>query len=300
MFYEDDDGQMTFSNISTDKSNMVVQANALIKSRQDLSLNEKKLICIIISQIVADDMEFKPYIVSPSELAGMVGNMDSVNMYHNAQDICDSIMRKHLEIRSEDGSWKKIQWVSMCEYNSKTKKIQILLNDNLKPYLIGLAQAGYYAQFAEENILPMNSIYSIRLFELINEAIKTKILPQTGTRVRINKSDIIDACMMYKRDHRGKILIDSETKEPVEKYNKLSMFKKRVIQTACEEISELSMYYVPYESDDPDKCVKFIKKGREVVAFDFYVNMIYREPNSISKNTYFGDDNHFYVHGDEA
>ena len=163
---------------------------------------------------------------------------------------------------------------------------------------MGLAQAGYYAQFAEENILPMNSIYSIRLFELINEAIKTRTIPRTGTRVRIDRRDIIDACMMYKRDCRGKILLDSETKKPVEKYDKLSMFKKRVIQTACEEISKLSIYYVPYESDDPDKCVKFIKKGREVVAFDFYVNLICQEPKPISKNACLGGGNHFYIHGD--
>ena len=271
MFYEDDTGQLTYSQISMDVRNQVVQSNTMIRGRQDLSLTEAKLIRIIMMQIIGNDLEFKPYSLSPGELAKLVGNSDSVNMYHNAKAICDGIMKKQLEIVSDDGSWIKYQWVSQCEYNARTKKILIMLNDKLAPFLLGLVQKGYYTQYSLDNTLQMNSIYALRVFELIQESLKTKLLPLDGTRITLNKQTIIDACMLYKTDRRGELVLDGN-KKPMEKYSSVSMLRQRIIKIACDEISDKTEYYIPYESDDPEKCVKPVKQGREVVGFDFYIN----------------------------
>ena len=284
--YYDQEGQMTFSMISTRTSNSVVQANPLIKARQNLTLNQKKLISVIIMQIIADDVDFKPYELSPSELSNMLGQADSSNLYHRSKEMCDSLMSKKLEITQEDGSWEKYQWVQHCKYNAKTKKIEIMLNTSLRPFLLGLVKNGYYTQYELRNVLDLHSIYAVRIFELIQEKIKRpgkKPLPMEGLRVKIDKQTIIDACMLYQVDGKDRIIYDEETKKPKEKYPKLSRFKEIVIKKACEEISANTDYYVPYASADPEKCVKFEKKGRDVVAFSFYVNTHSHEPHFLEK-----------------
>ncbi len=276
--YEDQDGQLTFSSISTDTSAMVVQSNTMIKGRQDLSLNEAKLVRIIMMQILANDLDFKPYTVSPGEFAMLVGNVDSVNMYHKSKDLCDSLMRKNLEIVSDDGSWVKYNWVSMCRYNSRSKKIEVKLNPDLKPFLLGLVEKGFYTQYTLDNTLNMSSIYAIRIFELLQEAIKSRVLPKNGTKVVLTKDTIINACMIYKQDKKSGAIILGPDKQPVEKYERISQFKEKVIETACREITANTIYYVPYNAknkEHPEWKVGFIKSGREITAFEFYVNTKY-------------------------
>ena len=167
-----------------------------------------------------------------------------------------------------------------------TKKIEIMLNTSLKPFLLGLVRNGYYTQYELKNVLDLHSIYAVRIFELIQEKIKLpgkKPLPMDGVRVRIEKQTILDACMLYQVDGKDRIIYDEETKKPKEKYPKLSRFKEIVIKKACEEISANTDYYVPYSSADPEKCVKFEKKGRDVVAFNFYVNTHSHEPDFIDR-----------------
>ncbi len=276
--YEDFDGQITFNPISTNLSNYVVMDNNLIFGRQNLSINEIKLTRLIMMQIVAEDMNFRFYEVSPADFSRIIGHSNASNLYHCAEDLCVGLMQKHVEVKAADGSWEKINWVSVCRYNAKNKKIEIKLNPDLAPLLLGLVKKGFYTQYPMETISGMTSVYAIRIFELLLASIKTKTLPPNGTRVEISRQDIVDACMLYKYDSKGKVLIDQETKRPVEKYPKMCHIKNRVIAYACKEICENTNYYVPFESEgDPDKCVKNIKKGKEIVAFSFYVNMKYHE-----------------------
>ncbi len=286
-FYEED-GQMTFSTISTDTRNKVVQANPMIRGRQNLNLNQKKLVLVMIMQVLANDVEFKPFEVSPAEFSSLIGNSDSSNMYHRAKALCDSLMKKQLEILSDDGSWEKHQWVQFCRYDSKTKRMQIMLNPSLKPYLLGLVSKGGYTQYTIDNTLSMTSIHAIRIFELIQEAIRTRTLPKEGMRVRIERQTIVDACTLYKTNEKtDEILIDPATKKPIEIYPKFSHLKKYVIKPACEEICKNTNFYVPFEAEDPenpDKCVKFHRRGREIQVIDFFVNEAFHEDMFYTKD----------------
>ncbi len=277
---EEFDGQMIFSNINTNPSNYVVMDNSLIMARQNLSLQEFKLIRLIIMQIIANDLDFRFYEVSPADFARIIGNQDISNIYHAANSLCDGLMSKKIELCSEDGSWVKYNWTSMARYDSKTKKMQIKLNSDLKPFLLGLVEKGYYTQYSYDNIAQMSSTHAGRIFEMLLANIKTHKLPNEGISIILTKQQIIDGCMLYKKDKKGNILIDPETKQPVEKYERISQLKAKVIKKACEEITDKTMYYVPFETEDGDKKhgVEDIKSGKSIVAFKFYINMIYH-PN---------------------
>lgn len=253
MYEIENDGQFSFYPISTNETNLVVQSNNLITARQNLTLNEAKLIRIIIMQIVAQDVEFKPYEVSISEFSKLIGNEDGSNMYRRAKDFTDRLQTKKVSFHSSDGSWQSIVWTPTCSYNSKTKKIQIRLNDDLKPYLLNLIEAGFYTQYPLGIALSFSSVHALRMYELITSKMPYKILPKNGTSIYLSVQEIRDACMLFKTDKKGNL-----TQEP--KFEKISQLKERVLNIAVREIENLTSFRIEYSD---------VKEGKSIVGFNF-------------------------------
>lgn len=278
--YEEHDGQLVFNDINTNLSNYVAMSNNLIMGRQNLTLQEFKLVRLIIMQIIANDLDFRAYEVSPADFARIIGNQDISNIYHVANKLCDSLMSKKFQLISDNGSWMKFNWTSYAAYDATTKKMRIKLNSDMKPLLLRLVEKGYYSQYTFDNIAQMTSTYAGRLFEMLLANIKTKQLPEEGVSVVLTKQQIVDGCMLYKQDSACNLILDPETKQPIEKYERISQLKEKVIKKACEEITDKTMYYVPFKTEDGLKChgVEDIKSGKSIVAFKFYINMIYH-PN---------------------
>ena len=240
------DGQLSFD-FSLDKDNYVVQANDLIGGKQALKLNSAKLIRAAIMQIVPEDDELKPYVVSIKEIAELLGVSES-NLYRDIDDITDDIIKNPVFIRqaiNRQIKWVKIPWVSQCEYNSDVG-VSIQLNDNLRPFLIRLKE--HYTQYTLDNILCMKSVYAIRIFELLQERIMTRVLPKEGQYIEISLQELRQCC-------------DCE-----EKYPRFTHFKDRVIEPARREINELTMLRMEYE---------YVKEGKSVVAIRFHMNVMY-------------------------
>lgn len=245
------DGQMCVFNFCTDPRNYVVQANSLIGGRQALKLNSAKLIRSAIMQVVKEDDELKPYIITIKDFAKLL-QVDESNIYKYADEITDDIIKNPVYVRGErgkSGNWMKIPWVSKCEY-SPDVGISIKLNEELKPFLINLKD--HYTQYTLQEVLAMRSVYAIRIFELLQSRIMTKILPKEGIYIDISVQEIKECC------------------ECVDKYKEFSNFKIKVLDKAKDEINRVTMYAMDYS---------YIKKGRTVVGIKFYVNMCYHVHN---------------------
>lgn len=252
------EGQLSF-NFSLNTGNYVVQANELVGGKQSLKLNSAKLIRAAIMQIVPEDKELKPYIVTIKELSELLKVSES-NLYRDIDDITDDIMKKPIFVKrviKDNVKWVKIAWVTRCEYNSDVG-VSIKLNDDLKPFLLQLKE--HYTQYTLDNIMAMKSTYSIRIFELLQEKVKKKVLARCGEYVQITVQELRECC-------------DCE-----DKYKSFNNFKTRVLDTACKEINDLTMFRVKYD---------YVKHGRSIVAIVFHVNMSYHsetgELNGTSK-----------------
>lgn len=240
------EGQLSF-NFTMDTENYVVQANDLIGGKQSLKLNSAKLIRAAIMQIVPEDEELKPYIITIKELSGLLKVSES-NLYRDIDEMTDDIIKNPVFIKEVDRKqvkWIKIPWVTRCEYNSDVG-VSIRLNDDLKPFLLKLKE--HYTQYSLDNILTMKSTYSIRIFELLQEKIKSRMIGRAGEDVKISVQEIRECC-------------DCE-----DKYQSFNNFKTRVIDAACKEINALTMYRVKYN---------YLKDGRTVIAILFHVDMAY-------------------------
>lgn len=241
------EGQLSFD-FCLDTRNYVCQANSLVGGKQALKLNSAKLIRAAIMQVVRDDEELKPYIITISELAELL-NVPKSNIYRDIDDITDDILNNPVYIREDVGKkvrWIKIPWVTRCEYNSDIG-VALKLNDELKPFLINLKD--HYTQYTLDSILVMKSVYAIRIYELLQSEIMTRILPRAGTDIELSVETLKECC-------------GCESKA----YNTFSNFRNRVIDIAVKEINEKTLYTLSYD---------YVKKGKSVIGLIFHINMKY-------------------------
>lgn len=241
------DGQLSFD-FCLDTKNYVCQANSLIGGKQALKINSAKIIRAAIMQVVRDDEDLRPYIISVGELAELL-NVSKSNIYRDIESIIDDILNNPVYIKEETEKkvrWIKIPWVTRCEYNSNIG-IAIKLNDELKPFLLNLKE--HYTQYTLDSILVMKSVYAIRIYELLQSKIMTKTLPKEGTDIELSVGTIKECC-------------GCENKA----YNTFSNLRNRVIDVAVKEINEKTLYTLSYT---------YIKKGKSVIGMIFHINMKY-------------------------
>ena len=236
------EGQLTFE-MCLNTEHFVVQSNALVGGKQALKLNSAKLVRAAIMQIKPEDQEILPYKITISELAELLGVSQS-NIYRDINEITDDIIRNPVfirEITEKRIRWVKIPWVAFCTYDSDVG-VAIKLNDDLKPFLLNLKE--HYTQYELAEVLAMKSVYAIRIFEMLQEKIKVRHLPDDGMDVEMSVQEIRECC-------------DCE-----DKYEKFSHLKSRVIDAAVSEIERTTLYSLTYD---------YIKKGKTVIGFVFHM-----------------------------
>lgn len=234
-----------------DAENQVVMSNDLIKGKSNLSLNELKLLRLTIMQVLAEDKDFMTYQVKIQDLAEIL-DITSQSLYRDVMEMCKHLLQEIVCVG--DGNpkhkWKMFQWCSTCEYEDGI--ITIKLHDKLKPYLIQLKE--HYTQYMLQDILMLKTVYAVRLYELIREEMKSqKVYADKTATVSLDVDTIRKAT-------------DTENK-----YEKMGMFKQRVIDSAVSEINDKSRFNVTYE---------YIKKSRKIVGFKFKIeskNNIYKD-----------------------
>src|SRR5699024_9704752 len=140
-----------------------------------------------------------------------------------------------------DGKPVKSHWVSQAKYLDNEAIIEIMLTPAVVKEItrIDAKEAKtLFTRFALEQVAPMNSVYSVRLYELLNQWKQAK---------KVNFELGV---------FRGQLRIE------VDEYKAMSDFKKRVLDLAVSEINEKSDLKVSYEQ---------VKKGVAIVGFKFKV-----------------------------
>lgn len=240
-----------------DSSNYVVQSNSLVEAKQNLSINAAKIIRGAIMQIRAEDDVFMPYCLNITELAEFLGISRS-NLYRDVDKIRTELLTSNVQFKQVTGRrerWVGFPWVSVCEYDSELG-FSIQLNPALKPYLLSLQRS--YTQYTFEEIKATSSVYSLRIFEMIQARIKIKKLPINGLYIEIPIQTIKEA-------------LDCE-----DKYERTFNFKTKVLDIAVRDINENTTYRVSYE------CIK--TSGRAFDTVRFYVNMSYHPQRYLPQN----------------
>lgn len=223
--------------------NTVVKTNRLNMAIQNLSLAEIRLIQLAI----IDAREYGKGIdtVTPLSIhASRYSEAFNVSR-HAAYDAMTNaeanLFKRYFTFLDEsDGLPTKSTWITQVKYDKKNAIIQIIFAPavvNEITRIDGIEQ--FFSQYALEQIAEMTSMYSIRLYELLNQWKVAKKTP-------VFKLEIF----------RGQLGVG------VNEYKRMSDFKRRVLDLAVNEINEKSDLKVSYEQE---------KQGSVITGFKFKV-----------------------------
>ena len=140
----------------------VVTANDLIVGHQKMTLRESQLLSIAISQVVAEDTDFKTYTTTVTELAAFMG-IDENSLYKDLKGICRSLCQRIVEVRKGANKWEIYSWVQSATYDNG--KLTLRLSDNLKPFLLELNS--FYSQPMLGTLMTFRSYYATRLYQYL-------------------------------------------------------------------------------------------------------------------------------------
>lgn len=204
----------------------VYKSNKVIEAGYKLSLNEQRLILSCIAKVKSSKplSATERFEVTAKEFSAQFGiSLDK--SYQTLKEVSEQLFERYVIIDNPDPSDKtlkytKTRWISAINYHSDAGKVSLIFAAFMIPYLSELQ--GQFTFYLLENISSMNSIYAIRLYELLMQW-KT-----TGTR---------------------EIEIDWLKKqfELEDKYASIKDLKKYVIEPAVKDINTHSNYQVAWE-----------------------------------------------------
>lgn len=202
----------------------------LINARYKLNPIESKLILSIIGLVRKEDEDFKTYTIPLSNF-----NFLTDNGHHSRlKSSCKAIMKKPIEIFEND-EWEIFNWFSYIKYSKKDSAILCRFDKALKPYLLDLG--GHYKGYILENILSLQSEYSIRIYELLNQ---------------------------YRKIGKRKFDLEElqELLQVPKSYKSYGQFKRFILEQAKKELEEHTDLIFEYE---------VIKPSRKVEGVEFFI-----------------------------
>lgn len=144
----------------TKKPLKVAKHNSLIniKSEEDFTVHQKKLICSLISNIMPNEKEFVKKSVAISEL-GFIKD-DSKNHTWFKKEFL-KLLKMPFVIPNSDGVY--VNWFSSLQY--KRGVITYTFDPQLSDFLLSLK--GEFTLYYLDNVLRLKSNYSITLYEML-------------------------------------------------------------------------------------------------------------------------------------
>lgn len=149
--------------MNINKKSLVVQSNRLVEAKYRLSVEEQKIIKILVSQIQKEDEDFKDYEFHIKDLAELLG-MEHSNPYGVLRVITKKLVSRVLEFYNpETSTLLQTSWLSSAEYKTGQGTVAMCFDPKLKPLLLQLQS--YFTKYELGHILRFKGRYTIRFFE---------------------------------------------------------------------------------------------------------------------------------------
>ncbi len=229
-------------NSSTDRNKLsIVKSNKLVEAKYKLTLNEQRLILLMVSMIRPEDNDFKNIRIRIQDLKEIL-DLQRKDLYEEMPEITKRLMSRILEIEDlEKNKLLQISWISSAEYFFGEGVVELSFDPKLKPYLLKLKEA--FTIYNLHSVLRLRSSYAIRFYELLKQYEKI------GQR-KFSITELKEILGIGKKE-----------------YKLYGHFKSRVIIPASKELKEKTDIYFEFEE---------VKKGRKVVEIIFYIR---KNPN---------------------
>ena len=224
------------------KSNLVVKTNQLNSALQNLSLPEIRIVQLAIvdaretSTGLSTD---KPLRIDALRYAEIFETTRQ-NAYQRMKDAEENLFNRRFSYIDDKGKVIKSRWIQQVRYLDDEGAIELVFTLAVVNGISRINGAeDFFTSYLLEQTANMDSIYSVRLYELLVQWTAAKKTPL----FELDKF----------RDQLG--IEDHE-------YKRMGNFKLRVLDLAVKEINEKSDIKVSYSQ---------VKKGRTITGFKFTV-----------------------------
>ena len=229
--------------------NQVVKSNQVIEASYQLSAVEQRIVLAAISRIpknqpITDD---ELYPVSINELRQL--GVHEKTAYRDLKEGINRLYERSINLSIDDKSIK-MRWVQEIQFLDSQSVIGIRFSKPILPFISNLSRE--FTKYALSDIAGINSGYGIRIYELL---------------------------VQYRQIGKREISVESlrTMLELGKKYPLFADFKKRVIDTAIDQINEYSPLKVTYEQKKTGRKVthiifSFKEKSKSIThtSKDFY------------------------------
>ena len=219
------------------KNVIAMQHNNLVQAKYSMTLQQKRIMIWLVSQIKPDDVDFKEHVLSVKDLIEICQLSDE-SAYKELRDITFSLIEKGIRIlditNPKENVEIQVSWLSSAKYY--LGKVKLTFSPELKPYLLQLKN-----QFTAVNTLDLmqfKSVHAIRIYELLKQ------YQDIGERT-LSIDEIKECCGVQ------------------DKLKQYGEFEKRLILIAQREINEKSDIHFDFER---------IKPSRKIVAIKFIIS----------------------------
>lgn len=233
---------MTEREKQASRSKYVRKSNELVqKARYKLSLPGQKILLYLISQIPFDATEFEPMEFLIPDFCAVCGIQPDGGNYKMLEDALSDLLTDSARvwITLDNGFRVPIMWIEKPRIDTRTGKLMVKLDDDMKPYLLDLKRN--YTSYELIYTLHFKSKYSIRLYENVKSY-------QYHDDKPFKKSFAVE-------DIRS--LLDADN------YAEYRNLNQRVIKPAVREINDLT---------DRNVEIREIKEGRKVVSLELTIS----------------------------
>ncbi|SFH52464.1 Initiator Replication protein [Priestia megaterium] len=216
--------------------NWVTKSNILIESTYKLSLQEQRILLIMASKVQPNDETLKTYRFRAKDFIEIVGNKKGTGFYSYLKEIVNGLQTKILTIK-EKGRQRNYNWVITSIYEENEGYITLQFHPSLKYLFLELKEK--FTSYQLENVVRLNSVYSIRIYELLKQ---------------------------YERLRKRELTLEELRHflaiEPT-KYKQYGHFKNKVLTVAQKEINNKTDIHFEFVE---------IKTGRKVTSIEFIIN----------------------------
>lgn len=196
------------------KKTLVVQSNRLVEAKYRLSVEEQKIVKILISQIQKDDKDFQDYEFHVKELAELLG-MKHKDPYGVLQKITERLMTRVLKFYNpETQTLLQASWLSSALYKKGEGTVSLRFDPYLKPLLLQLQS--YFTKYELGQVMQFKGQYTIRFYEF-----RKSFLGRRKKEVTFTLKELRDVLGLKK-----------------EEYKEFFNFKNRVLEPARIELLE--------------------------------------------------------------
>ncbi|WP_034302611.1 replication initiation protein [Bacillus cihuensis] len=219
-----------------DTKNWVTKSNELIESTYKLSLQEQRILLIMASKVQPQDETLKTYRFRAKEIIEIIGIKKGTSYYTHLKEVVNGLQRNVLTIK-KDGIQRNYSWLITSIYEENEGYVTLQFHPELKDFFLELKEK--FTTYQLENVVSLNSVYSIRIYELLKQYEKIKKREMTVQELR------------------NYLAIE------VTKYKQYGHFKSKVLLVAQKEINMKTDIQMEFTE---------IKTGRKVTSIEFRIN----------------------------